>query len=104
MKPIDRPTNMNRTEAAYAAMLELQKRAGFIKDYLFEAVKLRLADNTFYTPDFFVVFPDRFECHEVKGFWRDDARVKIKVAAVTYPWMRFKAVQWKSKEWKTEDF
>lgn len=25
------------------------------------------------------------ECHEVKGFWTDDAKVKIKVAAEQYP-------------------
>ena len=25
------------------------------------------------------------ELHECKGFWRDDARVKIKVAASLYP-------------------
>ena len=104
MKPITRSTGMNRTEAAYAAMLEIAKRTGQITDYLFEAVKLRLADNTFYTPDFFVVTPERFECHEVKGFWRDDARVKIKVAAHQYPWMRFVAIQWKNREWKTEEF
>jgi hypothetical protein len=31
------------------------------------------------------------ECHEVKGFWADDARVKIKVAAEMYPF-RFIAI------------
>lgn len=104
MRPIKRPTGMNRTEAAYATMLEYAKRDGIIKDYLFEAVKLRLADNTFYTPDFFVVTPERFECHEVKGFWRDDARVKIKVAAHQYPWIRFIAAQLVKREWKLEEF
>jgi len=104
MKPIERPNGMNKSEASWAKQLELEKRAGIVKDYLFEAVKLRLADKTFYTPDFFVVYPDRFECHEVKGFWRDDARVKIKVAASQYPWMRFKAVQWKGGKLVTEEF
>ena len=32
------------------------------------------------------------ECHEVKGFWTDDARVKIKIAAELYPF-RFKAMK-----------
>ena len=43
-----RPGQMNKTEAAYAAHLELLKRAGEISDYAFEKYKLRLADNTFY--------------------------------------------------------
>jgi hypothetical protein len=65
---------------------------GDILWYRFEGLKLRLADNTFYTPDFAVMAADGvMECHEVKGFWRDDARAKIKIAAEQYPF-RFKAV------------
>ena len=59
------------------------------------SVKLRLADKTFYTPDFAVMAGDGFmEMHEVKGFWTDDARVKIKVAADQYPFrfIAFKAI------------
>lgn len=99
---------MNKTEAAYALHLELLKRAGEIQWYKFEAMKFRLADNTFYTPDFMVMArDDRFEAHEVKGFWTDDARVKIKVAAEMYP-MCFRAVKAKPKKdgggWSEEDF
>ena len=43
------------------------------------------------------------ECHEVKGFWQDDARVKIKVAADLYP-IRFLAVMKKKSEWQIENF
>ena len=95
----------NKTEVAYAAHLETLKRAGLVLWYRFEAVKLRLADNTFYTPDFAVMLPDgEIELHEVKGFWRDDARVKIKVAAEMYPF-QFVAVQKaKGGEWKIERF
>src|SRR5574343_1016775 len=81
---------MNRTEGAYGAHLDGLVRDGVVLDYRFEAIKLRLADNTFYSPDFFVQLADRtLECHEVKGFWTDDARVKIKVAAALVPWFRF---------------
>jgi hypothetical protein len=45
--------------------------------------------------------------HEVKGFWTDDARVKIKVAADLYPF-RFIAAQALPKKqgggWKIEEF
>lgn len=54
--------------------------------FKFEGIKLRLADNTFYTPDFAVMLSTgQMELHEVKGFWTDDARVKTKVAASLYP-------------------
>jgi len=77
---------MNRTEAAYRDRLEILKRAGEILWYEFEAIKIRLADKTFYTPDFAVVTANGdLEFHEVKGFFRDDARVKIKVAAEHFP-------------------
>lgn len=101
---------MNKTEEAYAAHLELRKQAGEVLWYKFEGIKLRLADKTFYTVDFFVMPVSReLEAHEVKGFWTDDARVKIKVAAELYPVFKFIAVKAsKSKEtgaaWEVESF
>lgn len=59
---------MNKTETAYAQELELRKRYGEIAWYRFEGIKLRLADNTFYTPDFAVMLANgQLEMHEVKG-------------------------------------
>jgi hypothetical protein len=95
---------MNRTEAAYAAVLEQRMRAGEVLWYAFEPLKLRLADRTYYSPDFAVMGADRvLEMHEVKGFWRDDARVKIKVAAAAFPF-RFVAVQRVKGAWTYERF
>ncbi len=98
---------MNKTEARYAQHLEALKAAGRVLWYRFEGMKLRLADNTFYTPDF-AVLPHTgvLELHEVKGHWQDDARAKIKIAADQYP-MRFLAVQerkGKDGGWSVEDF
>lgn len=99
---------MNKTEAAYDAHLAVLERAGEIKWRRFEGVKLRLADSTFYTPDFAVMSADGvIEMHEVKGFWTDDARVKIKVAADQYPFrfMAFKALPKKAGGgWSREEF
>ena len=100
--------SMNKTEAAYAAFLDTLIACKDVLWWKFEGVKLRLADNTFYSPDFFVLRADgALECHEVKGFWQDDARVKIKVAADLYP-MQFIAVQalpkGKGGGWKVERF
>ena len=99
---------MNKTEQAYAQHLAIQQHAGLIQWHKFEGVKLRLADNTFYTPDFVVMSADGvMECHEVKGYWQDDARAKIKVAADLYPF-RFLAIKAKTKKdgggWEVEGF
>ena len=99
---------MNKTEAAYDSLLRERQGLGFIVWYKFEPSKLRLADNTFYTADFAVLANDLvLELHEVKGFWQDDARVKIKVAASLYPF-RFIAVTPRAKKngggWDREEF
>lgn len=97
---------MNRLETSYAAHLELRKLTGEIRKWAFEPIKLRLAPATFYSIDFSVVFPDgHIELHEVKGHWEDDARVKVKVAAVMFDEYRFVGVQWVKKTgWKFEYF
>lgn len=82
--------------------------SGEIAWYKFEGLKFRLADNTFYTPDFAVMLPcGTMELHEVKGFWTDDARVKTKVAAELYPF-KFVAVKAVPKKegggWQYEEF
>lgn len=95
---------MNKTEAAYAATLEARKQAGEMAWYSFEAIKFRLADCTFYTPDFAVMLASgQLEAHEVKGFWTDDARVKIKCAAEKFP-IGFYAVKRLGKAWEVEAF
>lgn len=98
----------NSTELEYGKELEARKAAGEIIWYKFEALKLRLADNTFYTPDYAVMLASGLiECHEVKGFWEDDARAKIKIAADMYPF-RFLGIQKRPKKhgggWNVEVF
>ncbi|MGB9149944.1 MAG: DUF1064 domain-containing protein [Burkholderiales bacterium] len=99
---------MNKTESAYDERLKVLMYTKTILWYKFEGMKFRLADNTFYTPDFIVMHNNgEIEAHEVKGFWRDDARAKIKIAADMYP-IRFIAVTMQSKKngsgWDVEEF
>jgi hypothetical protein len=99
---------MNKTEAAYAATLEQRRAAGEVAWFKFEGMKFSLAENTSYTPDFNVMLSDgTLEMHEVKGFWTDDGRAKIKIAADLYP-MRFVAIKAKPKKdgggWAIEEF
>jgi hypothetical protein len=108
---------MNRTERKYADHLRERLMIGEIRWWEYEAWKFRLADNTYYTPDFIVVTNDmRIEAHEVKAYWpgrdgklgktgwTDDARVKIKVAAEEHP-VRFIAVTlMPDQQWHIEQF
>ena len=99
---------MNKTEAAYATHLEARKNAHEVIWYVFEGVTLKLADGCRYTPDFAVLMADStIEMHEVKGYWQDDAKAKIKVAADKFPF-RFIAVYKQAKKngggWKIEEF
>lgn len=99
---------MNKTEKAYSDYLQAMQNAGEILWFKFEGIKLRLADNTFLTPDFFVLANDfALEVHEVKGFWHDDARAKTKIAAAMFPF-RFISVKARAKKhgggWEVESF
>jgi len=101
------PGNMNGLEKRYAQHLELRRVIGEIRSWKFEPLKLRLAPRTFYSVDFGLVTLDGLiELHEAKGHWEDDARVKIKVAAVMFPEFKFVGVQWRGPGggWKFEDF
>lgn len=80
----------NKTEQRYEdEVLRPALHAGDVLWYRFEAIKLRLADNTFLTMDY-AVLPRSgvLELHDCKGSKRiimDDAKVKMKVAADQYP-------------------
>jgi len=105
-----KPGERNKTEAAYELELERRKSQGEILWYQFEGIKLRLADNCFYSPDFVVLLSNgEMEMHEVKGakaIMTDDSKVKIKVAARHFPF-RFILIFTKPKKdgggWKVEE-
>jgi hypothetical protein len=92
----------NKTEAAYEQHLQLRLRAGDILWFKFEALKFRLADNTFLTPDFALMTSEGFiEIHDTKPsltFIQDDAKVKMKVAAEGFPFRFFYVVPKKKRD------
>ena len=94
---------MSGYEKQYEQLLEQRKRKGEVLWYAYEAAKIRLADKTFYTPDFVVMREDMgLEFHEVKGLWEPAARVKIKVAAETFP-CKFIAITKEKGQWVFEE-
>ena len=91
-KPTDRFAGMNGTERDFALTLIARQQLGHIADWRFAAFTLTLAPDCRYTPDFWILMPDStMEFAETKGFWRDDAKVKIRVAARLFPWFTFRA-------------
>ncbi len=107
-KNAKRDGSMNRLESSYAEQLQALKLSGEIVDFLFECIKLRLADRTYLTPDFSVLMPDGFlEFHDVKGsFFPEHNRVKWKVAIEQFPWFTFVLVTRRrvADPWKLERF
>jgi hypothetical protein len=102
---------LNKTEEAYRAHLEKRRMAGEVVWYQFEPFRLVLAPKTTYAPDFLVQLASgHLEVHEVKGFWMEDARIKIKFAAEKFPIFKFIAVmkvsegKGKDPSWTLEEF
>ncbi len=100
------PGKMNRTETEYAEGLEARRLEGDLLWWAFESIKLRLADNTFLTVDFAVMYNDlTLGLHEVKGGGPLDSEseTKLKVAAELYPFMFVRAEKLRKKDgggWK----
>lgn len=89
----------SKTEASYAQHLDLQIRAGALRTWKYEAVRLALAPGVTYVPDFLEVAGDSFVFVEVKGrkgsgFWTLPlSKVKVRLAAALFPWWKF-AIVW----------
>lgn len=92
----------NKTEARYATWLKLRQCAGDVLGWQFEAVKLRLADGAWYTPDFWLDLPSgAIEVHEVKGgLVREAAMVRFKVARDRFPRLTFRMMQYRAGVWR----
>lgn len=90
--------HMNGLEKQYAVRLEVAQQEGRIEWFAFEAMTLKLAEGTRYTPDFVVMnAAGELEFHECKGFMEEAAFIRIKVAADKFPF-RFVLVRKKAKK------
>lgn len=81
---------LNKTEKAYLAYLRMLK----VPQLRIQAVTLKLADDCRFTADFtFVDENGRMTFVDVKGFQREDALIKIKMAAREFLEFRFVIVK-----------
>jgi len=96
---------LNKTETAYAQRLDLLTKTGTIEFWGFEAIKLKLADGAWYTPDFLVQQRGgSVEIHEVKGHPREAWGVRWKVAKSIYGDMfKFVLVRRSGHVWTFEE-
>lgn len=78
----------NKTEAAFAAYLRAESCSNGDRPLFEQSVTLKLANGLRYTPDIFRPLPTPV-FFEVKGFMRDDAAAKIKMAASLHRWATF---------------
>lgn len=96
----DHGSKMNKLETAF---FEYLKTTGSLEDIYPQGITLRLANGCRYTPDFSVFAEECLVCYETKGpFFREDAKIKLKVAAHQYPQIRFYLVQKIEGQWRIE--
>lgn len=101
----DKYAKMNKTEAARARDLDSMKRAGLIAEWWYEKWTFKLGDDLRYTPDFVIQKPNgALEVEEVKGFWRDDARAKVKMFVELYPFPVRAYTKNRHDTWDVETF
>lgn len=103
-----RGPQMNKLEEAFLLQLRAIHKGAKI---LIQEVGLRIANGTVFWPDFVVIIDTgngtcRSIVYEVKGpIFRDDAAVKLKVAAATYPHFAF-ILAWRASRtspWNLEE-
>lgn len=90
---------MNKLERAFWERASEAKAFGVFDEVWREPIKLRLAGNTSYLPDFMTAGQGELIFWETKGRMRDDAAVKLKVAAAQFQCFKWVLVQRQGVKW-----
>ncbi len=99
-KGVDAKSKMNGLETKYAQLLQVEQFKGNVLWWKHHPFNLRLSGmKCFYAIDFCVIRSNlQVEFVETKGFMRDDAFVKFKVASEQFPHFIFTLVTLKDGE------
>jgi len=90
---------LNKTEKAYYDFLR-----GLGAQWIgIQNITFKLAHDTRFTPDFTVIDQGHMRCIDVKGFQREDALIKIKVAARLFPFTKFIIVKRGKGGWNHQE-
>lgn len=85
--PKPKARGMNKWETEFSQLLEARKQSGEIVWWAFEPFRIRIANDCWYRPDFVTVdAAGKTSVWEVKGFMREAARVRLKVAVEKLPY------------------
>ena len=103
---------MTGLELEFAQVLEVEINQGYIESWHREPMKFCLGAaskktnrRTWYMPDFIAVdYSGKITAYECKGFEREDDRLKLKVAAKLYPWIRWVMMKKINGKWDREMF
>jgi hypothetical protein len=96
-KPNADESKLNKLESAWLAVLCADITLAWVGVH---ALTFKIGDDCRYTPDFIALNLDgELIAYETKGFMRDDARVKLKVAARMFPFVGFVLVERKAGAW-----
>ena len=128
---LKRDGSLNTLESRFRDQLEEWKMAGLVRWYIAKPCAFRISQGCHWYPDFMVWWgyakgpfstdyrPTHWEIDQsfagveqniqlidVKGFWRDDALVKVKTIAELYPCFLVSSVMWdkKGKTWRWRHF
>lgn len=104
VRPRHTAGQMNALEKRYADILNLRRNGGDVAHWWFEAITLKLAHDTRYTPDFMVqLVCGTLQLIDVKG-WKaeEDAAVKMRVAATMFPFEIIEVTYDKTSGWTTK--
>jgi hypothetical protein len=100
------PKASDKWNVAYAQYLELEKQAGRVKYWWYEAFSLWLPGQVRYRPDFLIQYPDGLErkLHfvEIKGFSKNlrDGITRYKLAAALFPCFDWSMMKRKGHGWE----
>lgn len=115
-KPVRVPARMrgpNKTESAYGVHLQLLCHTGENRErvtwFAYEAVKIRIGVNCWFTPDYLVQYADgHLELHDCKGTKDDhyraeeDAIVKARSVGAHFPLPIFFVWKLRNGEWRKQ--
>lgn len=90
---------LNKTERAYLNYL----RASGVKWIGVQNITLKLAHDCRLTVDFVYFDEEQLVFVDVKGFQREDALIKMKVAARLFPFWKFQIVSRIDRGWRVKD-
>lgn len=100
----------SKLEAAFAGKLDLDKKAGFIREWCYEPMSFKLSVGKRYRPDFLVWYPlgmeRMLEFVEVKPKWgknRRDGVTHLKWAAQKYPMFQWTLTWRENGGWVSEN-